>query len=656
MSNAPSAGEPHHQLSRLIAAGKVREATELAAGLCEREPGNAELWYTLADLYAQQGVMDRVIHCCEQVLAINPGHPGARYNLAVAALQCGNVQKAESGFRACLEIEPGSLPALMGLGRLLSDQGRHDEAARYFGAAADGHPGHAEASFCLGVALQAQQQHGPAGQAYQRALAARPDYVEALNNLGSLLSDMGRLQESLEVFDRLLQVRSDLPLAYNNIGIVYEGMGRTDEAEAAYRQAIQLDSDMNDAATHLGYLLADSGRTGEALDMFDRVLDRAPGHEPAVAGKAVALEKIGEFDAAEEVIGPVISAGSNDPDSVLACGRVMMRTGRLQEAIRLVKPVLEGGELPVKARSDLHFMLGDLYDKSGEYAAAFSNYRSANDVLPFSFDMDAHIAYIDRIIGATDSASLERLPLARETGNRMLFIVGMPRSGTSLVEQILASHADVFGAGELRNLSDLAASMLPGSPEASSYPDALYLLGQEDVNRMARSYLDVVDALVSTESVVTDKMPHNFLYLGLLSRLFPDARILHVRRTPLDNCLSLYFHSFNPMHAYTTDLEMLGRYYREYQRLMSHWADVIDDRIIDVSYEDIAGTPDEAIRKLLAVCGLDWSEACLAFHESGRFVSTPSYDQVRQPIYTSSVDRWKNYEPYIEQLRAALAG
>jgi hypothetical protein len=230
----------------------------------------------------------------------------------------------------------------------------------------------------------------------------------------------------------------------------------------------------------------------------------------------------------------------------------------------------------------------------------------------------------------------------------------MPRSGTSLVEQILASHPHVYGAGELTTIGDLAATLGRSTGSQHGYPRNVLNAGTEAIESCAAEYLRQIAALSGEAPRVSDKMPHNFLYLGLIDLMFPGARVIHVARDPMDTCLSLFFQTFNSMHSYSTDLTYLGAYYRQYERLMNHWERVLRIPMLTVRYETLVEDVEKATRDMLEFCELPWDPVCLQFHASGRIVKTPSYDQVRQPIYRSSVARWRRYEKHLGALMAAL--
>ena len=644
----------HLKLWRLINNGQFSEARVLAVKITMKHPGDPGIWYTLAGIYAQLGQLNEVIDCCKQVTRLDQGHAGAHYNLAIGLEQTGYLSEAAVSYRQCLKLEPGNTQALIKLGKLLGKEGNHEDALQFFQQAAEVDNKLSEAFYCTGVQLQALGRLHEAATAYQQAIHIRPDYFEALNNLGHVLTELGELDKALDIFKSLLNINPESPEAYNNMGIVYDSMGKAREAEAAYRKAISISPGLTDTRCHLGFLLAGEGRTQEALDCFDANLGLSPDHESSIAGKAVALEKLGKLEDAYTTLESALIDRTRNPDLVLAYCTVMLRKNDTASAIKHAQRLLSTEGIPPKGIADLSFALGNLHEKEGNYSRAFQYFEEANCASPRTYSHQNNVNFINTIIRSTDKGSLAKIPRAKHTFREIVFIVGMPRSGTSLIEQILASHPDVFGAGELRYLGDIAASFSPPLTKGRKYPASLSILSQSDVDALARRYIEPVEKLADESRLITDKMPHNFLYLGLISILFPTARVIHVTRSPLDNCLSLFFHGFNPMHSYTTDMELLGHYYKEYQRLMAHWQQQSNIPVLEVCYEDVVNDLESSTQRLLDFCELGWSDNCLKFYDNHRFVKTPSYDQVRQPIYSSSVNRWMNYKEFIAPLEIAL--
>ena len=250
-----------------------------------------------------------------------------------------------------------------------------------------------------------------------------------------------------------------------------------------------------------------------------------------------------------------------------------------------------------------------------------------------------------------------RLSFPRSTvdSKRPIFIVGMPCSGTSLVEQILSAHPDVCGGGELTYMSDLRSKIMREAGISTNWPGCcIHDLKQEDLNRLAGIYLEQLKAISKSSERVTDKMPHNFFELGLIQMLFPESQIIHCNRDPMDTCLSIYFQNFLEGHDYSRNLYHIGTHYHQYLKLMAHWRHTLSMPFLDIQYEELVRDPEPVVRLMLKHCNLEWFDGCMKFHKVKRLVNTASYDQVRQPMYTRSVNRWKNYDKYLDKLKAGL--
>lgn len=310
--------------------------------------------------------------------------------------------------------------------------------------------------------------------------------------------------------------------------------------------------------------------------------------------------------------------------------------------------------IPLEDMIPIHFSLGKVYDKLGEYDKVFAHYAQGNASSPADFNIDRQEKQLQHIKESYGADFLRSAPRATHGSQRPVFIVGMPRSGTSLVEQILASHSSIAGGGELKNIKQLVDSIPALIGKGARYPHCVDQLTEAHLNMLADRYLKQL-AHISADAVrVTDKMPHNFQHLGLIALLFPEARIIHCVRDPLDTCLSCYFQNFGDRHDYSFNLEHLAIHYRQYQQIMAHWKNVLDIPIMKVVYEEHVAEPERFARSLIQYCGLEWEDQCLRFHESKRVVHTSSYEQVRRPIYSDSVQRWKHYERYLGPLKRGL--
>jgi len=453
-------------------------------------------------------------------------------------------------------------------------------------------------------------------------LSIKGDYTEALLNLGNVFKQQGKMMEAVEKYRRALEINPGYIPAYKFLGGAQIALGQLDEALASYRRAAELDP-------------ADTGM---------------------VAAQAVIFERQGLIDQAYAIIKPYLEDGSVNIEFANVLALLCDHVGRCDEAISLLEKGLTRESTTTNRVRQIvaHFNLGRLYDRRNEYEKAFAHFKAGNDLQPHGFDREKFSGFMDALIDTFDSGFMRAAPRATHGSRRPIFIVGMPRSGTSLVEQILSSHPQVWGGGELEDIKEIAFSISAAVSSPLSYPRSVRDLTVETCNQLAARYLDRLTRLSSDARYVTDKMPQNFLALGLITLLFPGARIIHCARDPMDTCLSCYFHDFIGYHPYVYQLDSLGFYYRQYRRLMHHWQEVLPDPILNVSYEALVEDQESSTRELLAFCDLPWDEECLRFYESNRVVHTSSYQQVRKPIYKSSLARWRHYEPYLEPLRKAL--
>lgn len=457
--------------------------------------------------------------------------------------------------------------------------------------------------------------------AHERLLARQPDYAAGWYNLAYLLHRAQRHEAALVAYRRALDHGIDAPeeVHLNRAAILAEHLARPDEAERELDAALRLNPRHVPALVNLGALHEQRGERERAVDAYERALAIEP-EQPLALARLPALQR--PRDAADPLI------------------------ARLRAA--LARP----GLAPLD-RADLGFGLGRALDAVGAFDEAFAAYAEANRAGKLSagpgaprYDPAAHEALVDRLIRAFarpvpagDGPPADTTPI---------FVCGMYRSGSTLVEQILASHPRVTAGGEIGLLPAIARRVLVPAG------DALAPLDPPRLHRLRAEYLGGVRTLHPHADRLTDKRPDNFLYIGLIKTLFPDARIVHTRRHPLDNCLSVYFLQLDPGTAYAHELADIAHWYRQYRRLMAHWKSLYGEAIHDVDYDALVAGLEPAVARLLAYCGLPWDEACLRFHETRTVVATPSAWQVREPLYARASGRWRHYDRHLAALRAAL--
>ena len=462
---------------------------------------------------------------------------------------------------------------------------------------------------------------------------------------------------------RAVLEETDHPEAFNLLGVIASSRGRNEDAVDYMRKAVELGGETADFRLNLAQILEKKshenvghgeGHITEALALYRWVLKREPGNVTAVTGTARVLERLGRTADALGHIEPLLDTSPVDPRILALYGQLALAEGRIGDAIGRLKGRLSGGGLSRGDESGLLFALGKLLDRDGAYDEAFAAYSRANE-MRFSGDPEPGFARrADDMIATFSAANLARLPRAGERSELPVFIVGMPRSGTTLVEQILDSHEDVFGAGEFKNVGSLYRGLPKRLGTAAPYPQCALGLTRSVVDRLGAEHLAGLRSLARGKARIVNKFPLNFVHLAFIELIAPGARVIHCSRNALDTCLSIYFQPWSLPVYYRKDLGSIGRFYRDYERLMSHWRDVVGLSMFDLANEELIDAPDEKIRALVDFCGLDWDPDCLKFHENKRFVDSSSYDQVRKRLNDGSVGRWRNYEKHLVPLKEAL--
>jgi tetratricopeptide (TPR) repeat protein len=523
------------------------------------------------------------------------------------------------------------------------------------------HPGASRASPARSGALRAQLELGldfhrrgrieDAERVYRQVLAQIPDQPDALNLLGTLYAERRKLTSAIQLIELALARRPKDPAILNNLGLTYVHAGRADDAVRLLRKALRIAPDFIDATINLGRALRMVDRHREAIDCYRRVL-RTERRPTALIGLARALAEAGASEEAAALLRRVIAENPGQAFPYIELARNLKFAEADPEPAQ-VAALLAGSSLSTRERIRLFYAAGKMMNDLGRYEQAFTYYSDAKRLETVPFEADAHDQHVDRLIAAFTPALFDRLAGSGSESDKPLFIVGMPRSGTTLTEQILASHRSVYGAGELQTINALALRSLQRIAGVSVL-EAIAALDAATVGELAATYLRALDELAPSALRVTDKMPHNFFHLGLIQLMFPNARVVHCRRDPVDTCVSCYMNEFDERHGYNRDLSDLGRYYRAYDRLMAHWRAVLRLPIHEMVYEDTVADPERQARALVAFAGLDWDDRCLAFHETDRAVLTPSQWQVRQPIYRQSVERWRRYGGALGPLMEAL--
>jgi tetratricopeptide (TPR) repeat protein len=480
---------------------------------------------------------------------------------------------------------------------------------------------------------------------YQDLIRIAPRHVVGLNNLGAALAKLGCYKEAEACFFQAIKIEPDFPDAHSNMGNVLQLKGQYAGAEQFLRRALKLNPRHVDARVNLGLTLSFVSRLGEAKSQFEKALKYQPRNADALSGLALIAMTEGSFDQTSSMLSRALQVYPRLPRALaLQAGLRKMRHSD-KAWLKNAEEVADSGIPPVE-ESELRFAIGKYYDDAQDFKRAFENYKLANDLLKSiagPYDRDAYKNFVDGMIRTYTQEVVARVNGGASNSVKPVFVVGMPRSGTSLAEQIISSHPSAKGAGELGFWAD------------AIYEDAARIkegpLDESRVKWLADAYLRVLDAKSGDTLRVVDKAPVNSDYLGVIHTVFPGARIIYMQRDPIDTCLSCYFQKFVLSLNYAMDLSDLADHYREHRRLMTHWRAVLPPgTLLDLPYEELVADQAGCTRKILDFLGLEWDERVLNFHETKRAVATASFWQVRQKIYKDSVQRWQNYEKYIGPL------
>lgn len=645
------------QIYTLIQKQHWQDAQRVCTRFCNEHADDAEAWFLLGAICGKLGAFAESEQACARSLALSPDMPVTLCNLGIALREQGKREEAIPVFHQAIKLKPDFSEAYSELSVALLFLGQLDDAAGNCHRAVFLNPSNAQAFFNLAAVLAAQEKIPDAMLALQQATRLNPNYVEAHLLLGQMCRAQRRLDEAIFHFRQVLKLRQQDAFAWNALGgAVMARLGAHfsfGESEKCYREAIRLQPKVPEFYLNLGVLLRELGRHEEALELLRKAVELRPDYETAIAGIAQVLEHLGDFDGAFAAIQPLLERGTQESTVALAYSAVARHINQRAEAVELLEKLVL---LPKPARElfSMHFALGKLYDSMKLYDKSFYHTQAAHGD-PADYDPEQNKRKFDELIAVFSAENLAHFPRSTSHSRLPVFIVGMPRSGTSLVEQILASHPQVYGAGELEHIHGMTVTLSTMLGGNIAYPECLASAKRRHLDELAQRHLAMLGKFSKIATRVTDKMPHNFTELGLIELLFPGARVIHCKRDPVDTCFSIYGLPFNDSHPYTNSLEHLGSYYLEYLRLMEHWKGVLSVPILEVKYEELVADQEGISRQMVEFCGLPWDERCLNFHQAERVVTTHSYDQVRRPIYKQSVARWKNYESHLTPLIEALS-
>jgi tetratricopeptide (TPR) repeat protein len=637
-------------LALSLAAERYADLEEGARALLVKHPRAGVVWQLLGLALSRQGkdALQPLIIAAQCL----PEGASVQLNLGNAQARAGRLLEAAASFARALVLDPGFAQAHNNLGEVRFELGDLGEAAACFRRAIRTGPELAEAHRNLGETLLRTGEYADALAACRRAVELAPDDRSTHNSLGSTLARIGQPAEAIVSFSRAIALDPDFVEAHVNLANTLRALGRVEEAVDIYRFALQLRPTFVSAYIELATALRVQTLSAQAEAACKEALRLAPESAEALAVMAELSADQGHFSDAETLFRRAVAS---DPQCVQAWAGIV-RVRRMTPAdaawLEAAQELVQRG-LPPQREMTLRFAMGKYFDDIENFSSAFPQFARANELgkrhAP-PHERDRLRQSVDLIIRSHDRPWLdvERLQPAEIHRIQPVFIIGMLRSGTTLAEQILASHPSVAGAGELTFWStQIAARTNTETPQLR--PD------DAELRSLRRRYLDLLRSAAPPAGVVVNKHPTNFFAVGLIHAAFPQARIIHMQRNPLDTCLSIYFQHLEAANTYAHDLADLADYHRQYRRLMDHWRKVLPSHILlDVPYEELVATPQLWTRRMLDFIEVDWDPRCLEFNRTARTVVTASKWQVRQPMNAASVNRWRSYEPFIGPLMSLV--
>jgi tetratricopeptide (TPR) repeat protein len=631
--------------------GQLQQAAELVQRAIVLHGQVALFHANMCEIFRQLKQLDRAITHGERAITLDPAMAMAHSNLGIAYFDRKEYDKAEACQQRALAIAPDFAAALNNQGSVWRERGDHDKALDYYRQAAAARPNYLEPLNNLGALLLEEDRIPEAMSALEQALKLNPDYAEAICNLGGVHLAREENETALQHYRRALTLRPVYVEAQMGLAKTMQALENLNEAELAAIRAIQFDEENAKAHALLAGIHAEMSKPLQAEAGYDRALQIKPDSNDALLGLGHLCTENGQLERARDLFRQALAL---KPDNIAARIHLVQNDKVTQDDENFAALLAEENKMPDYSdnrRMSLHFALGKCYDDSKDYDRAFPHYLAGCKLkrARLQYDADAAVQQFEQLQAIFSKQTIDRLRGSGDPSAMPIFVLGMPRSGTTLTEQIIASHPDVFGAGELPDLLRIAHRKT--HPDTTTFPDNLRYLDAATLSAWGKEYITGLAERAPQAKHITDKMPANFFAVPLIHMMLPNAKIIHVNRNPVDTCLSCFTRLFHRKQEHTYDLAELGRYYADYARLMDHWRAVLPaGSFYDVQYENIVADQEGEARKLLAYCGLEWNDACLDFHKTKRQVRTASVVQVRQPIYTSSVQRWRKYEKFLGPL------
>jgi len=679
MNEATPLNNKINSIIELFSSGHISEALDIVQTLIIQYPNESLLYNINGVCFKASDQLEMAVKCFEKAVAIKPDFTDAHYNLGLTLQELNQLDAAVKSYQVTLALQSNYVKAHNNLGVIYKEFGQMGDAVKSFEQAIGFQPDYAEAHNNLGTTFQELGQLNEAVNCYKKALSIQPDYIEVHNNLGNTFNLLSQTDEALNSYSQALSINPNYIDAHNNIGIIYQELGQSDEAIKCYEKVMAINPKNAEAHNNLGVSLNELSQFPEAINFYEKALAINPNYDEAYFNLGVTLDRMGQSNEALNSYRQALVINPDYADAYNNIGNILQELGQSDEAfssyvhavaidpsntefhrnLALMKnykkgdtqfiqmqSLLSDNDLSQSEQIQLCFALAKAYADLGEKDKLFKVLNKGNQLrkeeLNYSIekDLENHSIVRKMFISNIENSSSYDPPTISP-----IFIVGMPRSGTTLVEQIISSHHKVYGAGELSALDNLIA------PIMNDYVTHNNSLSEKNFLSIRQRYLKNLSNLNASESIITDKMPTNFKNIGFILKAFPEAKIIHLKRDAMAICWSIYQRYF-PADGigFAYDMKDVGQFYNSYTEMMSYWHELFPNQIYDISYEDLTINQEKETRKLLEYCELEWDENCLNFHTNKRAIKTASSLQVKEKMYQGSSEVWRKYEDQLKPL------
>ena len=634
----PDFADAHNNIGNaFLGKGDLDEAIASYKKATLVNPDYTEAYLNLGNAFMDKGMMDDAIVNYKESIKTNP-NLAITYHLIANALRIkGDLENAIANYKKATQIYPDYTEAYLNLGNVLMQQDMLDEAINNYKKVIKINPDNAEAFNNLGNALQVKGDLEDAIDNYNQAIIINPDYAAAFNNLGSALRGMGVLDDSINSFKHAINLKPNYVDAYSNMGEALQASGRFNEAIKSCQQAIKIDPNFSGAYYNLGNVLMDIGELEKSIDSYKQTIRLRPNYAEAYNNLGIALQDSGypwvSIDCYKHAI-------KIKPDYTLAFRNLsnIYKFKKNDNYFIEMQSLFQEPSISDEQRCELNFALSKASEDLNEVSQSFNYLKMGNELRKkiLSYDIEQDMELFSQLQKAYPSIALNSS--VEQSELKPIFILGMPRSGTTLVEQIVSSHSEVTGAGELDYIDSFGESIARGKIKPSI----------DVISNFQKNYIKALKIKSNGKSIITDKMPQNFLYIGLIFSAFPDAKVIHVNRDPAATCWSNYKHYFTSEGlGYAYDVDDIVRYFGLYKDLMQFWRNHYKDRIYELNYDNLTINQEQETRSLIEYLELKWESECLSPQKNKRSVRTASQQQVRQKVYQGSSKQWHKFEPFL---------